>query len=184
MTTKPLKKGATYDDLVRVPDHYVAELFDGDLYVSPRPAAPHSRAATKLAAKLDGPFDFDGPGGWIFLIETELHLGNDVIVPDIAGWRRERLPAVPDEPYLTLAPDWVCEVLSPSTERIDRGPKLRIYAREGVADAWLVNPSRQTLEVLGLEAGRLEPHEVHHGNANVRARPFDAIELELRALWI
>ena len=184
MSIKPLKKGATYDDLRRVPDHYVAEMFDGDLYASPRPAVPHSRAATKLVAKLDGPFDFDGPGGWIFLIETELHFGNDVLVPDIAGWRRERLPAVPDEPYLTLAPDWVCEVLSPSTERIDRGPKLRIYAREGVAHAWLINPSRQTLEVLAVEAGHLEPLEVHHGNASVRAPPFDAIHLELRALWI
>ncbi len=184
MPIKPLKKGATYDDLVRVPDHYVAEMFDGDLYASPRPSARHSRAATKLAAKLDGPFDLDGPGGWIFLIETELHFGNDVLVPDIAGWRRERLPAVPDAPYLTLAPDWVCEVLSPATERIDRGPKLRIYAREGVAHAWLINSSRQTLEVLAAEAGRLEPLEVHHGNASVRARPFDAFELELQSLWI
>jgi len=181
--TKPLKKGATYDDLVRVPEHYVAEMFDGDLYASPRPTAPHSRAATRLAGKLDGPFDFDGPGGWLFLIEVELHFGNDVLVPDIACWRRERLPAVPDEPYLTLAPDWVCEVLSPSTERIDRGPKLRIYGREGVAHAWLINPSRQTLEVLAIESGRLEPLEVHHGDASVRARPFDALELELRALW-
>ena len=184
MSIKPVKKGATYDDLRRVPDHYVAEMFDGDLYASPRPAAPRSRAATKLAAKLDGPFDFDGPGGWIFLIEPELHFGNDVLVPDIAGWRRERLPAVPDEPYLTLAPDWVCEVLSASTERIDRGPKLRIYAREGVAHAWLVNPSRRTLEVLAVEAGRLDALEVYHGKANVRARPFAAFELELRALWI
>ena len=107
-----------------------------------------------------------------------------MLVPDIAGWRRERLPAVPDEPYLTLAPDWVCEVLSASTERIDRGPKLRIYAREGVAHAWLVNPSRRTLEVLAVEAGRLDALEVYHGKANVRARPFAAFELELRALWI
>jgi Uma2 family endonuclease len=183
VTTKPLKKGATYDDLVRVPDNFVAEMFDGDLYASPRPAAPHSRAVWKLAGKLGGPFDFDGLGGWIFLSEPELHFGNDVIVPDIAGWRRERLPAVPDEPYLTLAPDWVCEVLSPSTERIDRGPKLRIYAREGVAHAWLISPSRQTLEVLAVDAGRLEPLDVHHGNATVRAPPFDAIELELWALW-
>jgi Uma2 family endonuclease len=184
MAAKPLKKGATYDDLRRVPDNYVAEMFDGDLYASPRPAAPHSRAATKLAAKLDGPFDLEGPGGWIFLIETELHFRNDVLVPDIAGWRRERLPAVPDEPYLTLAPDWVCEVLSPSTERLDRGAKLRIYAREGVGHAWLVDPSYRSLEVLALEGGRLEPLAVYNGNASVRARPFDAIELELQALWI
>jgi Uma2 family endonuclease len=184
MVAKPLKKGATYDDLRRVPDHYVAEMFDGDLYVSPRPAAPHVRAATKLAAKLDGPFDFDGPGGWILLAEPELHFGSDVLVPDVAGWRRERLPAVPNDAYFTLAPDWVCEVVSPSTEAIDRGRKLRIYAREGVAHTWLVDPLRQTLEVLVLEGGGFEPIAEHHGNASIRARPFDAIELELRALWI
>jgi Uma2 family endonuclease len=183
VTAKPLKKGATYDDLVRVPEHYVAEMFDGELYASPRPAGPHARAATKLAAKLDGPFDFDGAGGWILLFEPELHFGNDVLVPDIAGWRRERLPAVPADAYFTLAPDWVCEVVSPSTEAIDRGRKLRIYAREGVTHAWLVDPLRRSLEVLALESGSLEQIEEHRGDSTVRARPFDAVELELRALW-
>jgi Uma2 family endonuclease len=183
VTSKPLKKGATYDDLVDVPEHYVAEMFDGDLYASPRPAAPHVRAATKLAAKLDGPFDFDGPGGWILLIEPELHFGRDVLVPNIAGWRRERLPAVPNAAYFTLAPDWVCEVVSPSTQALDRGRKLRIYAREGVAHAWLVDPLQQTLEVLALAAGSLEPVAEHQGKASIRACPFDDLELELRALW-
>jgi Uma2 family endonuclease len=184
MTVKPLKKGATYDDLVRVPEHYVAEMFDGELYASPRPAVPHLRAAAKLAAKLYGTFDFDGPGGWIFLVEPELHFGHDVLVPDVAGWRRERLPAVPSDAYLTLAPDWVCEVVSPSTEAIDRGRKLGIYAREGVAHAWLVDPLRHTLEVLGLAAGSFEPLAKHQGNESIRACPFDAVELEMRALWI
>ena len=125
MTTKPLKKGATYDDLARVPEHYVAEMFDGDLYASPRPAFPHARAAMALAAKLGGPFDLDrsGSGGWFLLSEPELHFGNDVLVPDVAGWRRERLPAIPNVAYLTLAPDWICEVVSPSTESIDRSEK-------------------------------------------------------------
>jgi Uma2 family endonuclease len=184
MTAKPLKKGATYDDLVRVPEHYVAEMFDGELYASPRPAVPHARAAFKLAAKLDGPFDLDGPGGWIFLPEPELHFGNDVLVPDLAGWRRERLPSLPNDAYLVLAPDWVCEVLSPSTEALDRGKKLRSYAREGVSHAWLVDPLRQSLEVLALESGMLAPVERHQGHEAVRARPFEALELELRALWI
>lgn len=184
MSVKPLKKNATYDDLVRVPEYYVAEMFDGELYASPRPAVPHARAAIKLAAKLDGPFDREGPGGWIFLAEPELHFGNDVLVPDIAGSRRERLPSLTHDAYLTLAPDWVCEVLSPSTEALDRGKKLRIYAREGVAHAWLVDPLRQSLEVLALESGMLAPTARHHGGENVRARPFDALELDLRALWI
>jgi len=184
VTVKPLKKGATYDDLVRVPEHFVAEMFDGELYASPRPAFPHARAAVVLVGKLGSAFDFgDGPGGWLLLIEPELHFGNDVLVPDIAGWRRERLPSTPNEPYLTLAPDWVCEVLSPSTEYIDRGKKLRTYAREGVAHAWLVDPLRQSLEVLALKSGSLVELEEHHGDVRVRARPFDALELELRALW-
>jgi Uma2 family endonuclease len=186
MTTKPLKKGATYDDLVSVPEHFVAEMFDGELYASPRPAMPHARAATVLGVELGGPFDRgrDGPGGWLILDEPELHFGNnDVVVPDLAGWRRERLPSTPDEPYLTLAPDWVCEVVSPSTEHIDRRKKLRIYAREGVKHAWLVDPLRRSLEVLALESGSFVPMDEHHGDATVRARPFDAIELELLALW-
>jgi Uma2 family endonuclease len=184
VTTKPLKKGATYDDLVRVPENYVAEMFDGELYASPRPAPRHGHAAVALVAKIGGPFQFDrDPGGWLLLIEPELHFRNDVLVPDLAAWRRERLPAVPDEPYLTLTPDWVCEVLSPSTETIDWGRKLGIYAREGVPHVWLVDPLRQSLEVLTLVSGRLEQIAEHHGDVSVRARPFDAIALELRALW-
>ena len=186
MATKPLKKGATYDDLRRVPDHYVAEMFDGELYASPRPAVPHARAATVLGTKLGDPFDsgLNGPGGWLILIEPELHFGNDVLVPHLTGWRRERLPALPNEAYLTLAPDWICEVVSPSTEGIDRGCKLRIYAREGVTHAWLVDPLRRSLEVLTLESGTFGQLDEHHGDARVRSRPFDAIELELRSLWI
>jgi len=184
MTAKPLKKNATYDDLVRVPEHFVAEMFDGELYASPRPALPHTRASGVLLGKLGDAFDFgNGRGGWLLLVTPELHLGNDVLVPDLAGWRRERLPATPNEPYLTLAPDWICEVLSPSTETIDRGKKLRIYARENVRHAWLVDPLRQTLEVLALEAESLAPIKEHRGERCVRALPFDAIELDLRALW-
>ena len=184
MTTKPLKKGATYDDLREVPDHFVAEMFDGDLYASPRPAVPHAHAASVLGAKLGGPFHRSGPGGWVLLDEPELHFGNDVLVPDLAGWRRTRMPRAPAEAYITLAPDWICEVLSTSTETLDRGKKLRIYAREGVAHAWLVDPLARTLEVMSLEAGRWTQRGRYDGEARVRAAPFDAIELELHALWI
>jgi Uma2 family endonuclease len=184
---KPLKKNATYDDLREVPDHFVAEMFDGDLYASPRPALPHTRAASVLGAALFGPFDQgrDGPGGWLLLDEPELHFGNDVLVPDIAAWRRARLPALPAAAYLTLAPDWVCEVLSVSTEKLDRGEKLRVYARERVAHVWLIDPLRQTLEVLALDLrGQWAKRGAFEGRASVRAVPFDAIELELGALWI
>ena len=154
MTVKPLKKGATYDDLVRVPEHYVAEMFDGELYASPRPAFPHARAAG-ASAKLGGPFDFSTARAAGFFIEPELHFGNDVLVPDIAGWRRERLPALPNDAYLTLAPDWICEVLSPSTEPSIAARSCASTHAKASAHAWLVDPLRQSLEVLALESGSL-----------------------------
>ena len=186
MSGKPLKTGATYDDLRDVPDDYVAEMFDGELYASPRPALPHTRAASVLGADLIGAFDRGrtGPGGWVILYEPELHFGNDVLVPDIAGWRRSRLPEVPAEAYLTLAPDWVCEVVSPFTETIDRTKKLGIYARERVPHAWLLDPLRRVLEVLSLESGTWASGATHEGRGKVQAVPFDAMELELGALWI
>jgi Uma2 family endonuclease len=184
MTMKPLKKGATYDDLRDVPDHFVAEMFDGDLYASPRPALPHANAAGALFSVIRGSFHRKGPDGWVILYEPELHFGSDVLVPDLAGWRRARLPNVPAEAYLSLAPDWICEVLSASTEKLDRGKKLRIYAREGVAHAWLVDPLAHTLEVMSLEAARWTQLGRYEGQAKVRAAPFEAIELELGTLWI
>lgn len=182
----PLKIGATYDDLAAVPENLVAEMFDGDLYATPRPALPHAHAASVLGIELGEPFHRgrNGPGGWWLIDEPELHFGADVPVPDIAAWRRTRLPAIPPDAYLTLAPDWVCEVLSPATETIDRVKKLRIYAREGVAHAWLVNPLLRTLEVLTLHSGRWTLAATYEGEEKVRAEPFDAVEVELGALWI
>ena len=183
--SRPLKTDAAYADLCAVPENFVAEILGGELYASPRPAFRHSVAASALGAKLMAPFQFgeNGPGGWLLADEPELHFGADVLVPDIAGWRRERMPAAPDVAYITLAPDWVCEVLSPSTENIDRGKKLAIYAREGVNHVWLVNPLLETLEVLRLESERWSLAAVHEGGARVRAEPFDAVELPLAALW-
>ena len=180
-----LKKNATYADLCAVPDNFVAEILGGELYASPRPAPRHGLAAGALLIELGGPFQkgVGGPGGWVFHPEPELHFGSDVVVPDIAGWRRERMPAVPATAYFTLAPDWFCEVLSPSTEGIDRRKKLPIYAREGVGHAWLVDPLQRTLEVLRLESQRWSLVADHAGNAKVRVEPFEAIELALRALW-
>jgi Uma2 family endonuclease len=180
-----VKKHATYEDLCELPENLVAEMFDGELYATPRPAAPHAHAASVLGFELGGPFHRgrNGPGGWWILDEPELHFGADVLVPDLAGWRREHLPALPSGAYFTLAPDWVCEVLSPSTETIDRAKKLGRYARAGVAHAWLVNPLLQTLEVLALADGRWALVATYEGSSNVRAEPFDAIELELAALW-
>lgn len=179
------RKRATYADIAALPEHLVGEILDGELYASPRPRLPHAVAETRLVGELGPPFDWGrgGPGGWRILVEPELHFGEDVVVPDLAGWRRERLPTIPDQAYLELAPDWVCEILSPSTERLDRGLKLGIYASAQVQNAWLVNPSTETLEILRLQGEGWLVVAVHTGEATVRAEPFDAIELDLDVLW-
>jgi Uma2 family endonuclease len=179
------KKPATYADLEALPPHVVGEIIAGELYASPRPAAPHVVAASRLGGELLGPFDRgrDGPGGWIILFEPELHLGGDVLVPDFAGWRRERMPQPPRTAAFTLAPDWLCEVLSPSTAVLDRAVKLPVYAREGVRHVWLVDPELRTLEVFRLDGEKYTLLATHAGKSNVRAEPFEALELELAYLW-
>jgi Uma2 family endonuclease len=184
---------ATYADLEAVPANKVAELIRGTLYVMPRPAPPHANASSGLGGELRGPFHRGrgGPGGWWILDEPELHYpdpskpkGIDALVPDLAGWRRERMPELPKEAYFTLAPDWICEVLSDSTKEHDREVKMPVYAREGVRHAWLVDPIAKTLEVYTLGAnGRWSEPERHGGADVVRAAPFDAIGLDLSALW-
>ncbi len=179
------RRRATYQDVLDAPPNMLAELIDGQLVLMPRPAKPHAIAASVLGEELGPPFrrGKGGPGGWILLDEPELHFGDDILVPDLAGWRRERMPHVDDAAYFTLAPDWVCEVLSPRTTKIDRSDKLPIYAREQVAHAWLVDPLARTLEVLRREGSRWLLVGVWSDEARVRAEPFDAIELELGALW-
>jgi Uma2 family endonuclease len=183
------KRKATYDDVLAAPEHKVAEILDGELFLSPRPASPHANAASVLGSELIGAFhrppgDPPLPGGWWILNEPELHLGADVVVPDIAGWLRERMSRIPNVPWFDLAPDWLCETLSPSTARIDRTRKLRIYAREGVRHVWLVDPLARTLEVLALDRDRWIVAENHGGDDVVRAAPFAAIELALARLWL
>ncbi len=174
-----------------VPDTMIAEILGGELHTMPRPARPHTNTASLLGGELHGPFrrGSGGPGGWVILDEPELHLGPkpDKIVPDLTGWRRERMPDAigpSDVPaHHDVAPDWVCEILSQSTEATDRGKKMRIYRREGVRYAWLVNPVTRTLEVYRLEAGRWVLLDTFEDDAVVRAEPFDAIELPLAVLW-
>jgi Uma2 family endonuclease len=181
----PLDRPATYEDLMQVPDIMVAEIVDGELHASPRPAPRHAHAASSLGAEILLPYQRGrgGPGGWRILAEPELHFGRNVLVPDLAGWRRVRMPRLPKTAYFPIAPDWVCEVTSPSTASLDRVKKLTIYAREQVGHAWLVDPIARTLEVLRLEAGRWTILATHAGNEVVRAEPFTDIELELAALW-
>jgi Uma2 family endonuclease len=182
---EPRRRRATYQDVLDAPTHLVAEIIGGQLRLSPRPGGPHTSVATVLGEELGPPFKRGrgGPGGWIILDEPELHLGAEIVIPDLAGWRRERLPAIQNVAYFTLAPDWLCEVLSRSTEKLDRAEKLPIYAAQGVRHVWLVNPIQQTLEVLQLHDGKWLTLAVHCDDAKVRAEPFDAIELDLADLW-
>ena len=183
-----LKSRATYADLERLPENMVGEILDGELFASPRPASPHAVAASNIGGELYGPFGRrgggGGPGGWWFLLEPELHFGQDVLVPDLAGWRRERMPRVPDVKAFELPPDWVCEVISPSTARIDRTRKARIYARAGVRHRWYVDPLARTLEVFRLQDRQWLQVAEYDGDVRVRAEPFDAIELDLTHWWL
>jgi Uma2 family endonuclease len=181
------RKRATYADVVAAPSHKVAEIIDGDLVLSARPAPRHARAASVLGGMLFGPFDrgIGGPGGWWILDEPEIHPRgvHEPIVPDLGGWRVERLPDLPETAYFEMAPDWVCEVLSPSTAAMDRADKMPIYASIGVKHAWLVDPLLQTLEVFRQESGRRLLLAAHKGNCVVRAEPFQSVEIDLTPAW-
>ena len=175
---------ATYRDVLDAPPHMVAEIVDGALHLQPRPAIRHAVASSFLGGELFGPFQRGrgGPGGWWILDEPELHSGKDVLVPDIAGWRRERLPEPPDKAFFTLAPDWVCEVLSPSTRKFDLEEKRPVYAREGVGHLWLVDPAARTLEAFALSGGAWSPAGSASDNEPVSFPPFEAVAFPLDAL--
>ncbi|MFY9976192.1 MAG: Uma2 family endonuclease [Chromatiaceae bacterium] len=182
---EPAEGQATYEDLMQVPPHLVAEILSGRLVTHPRPAPRHAVAGSSLGGELVGPFQKGrgGPGGWWILDGPELHLDADVLVPDIAGWRRERMPTMPETAWFGIAPDWVCEILSPSTAREDRVLKMPIYARAGVSHLWLVDPDLRTLEVYSLESGRWVLLESHRDDARVAPPPFGAVSINLGDLW-
>ena len=182
---EPARRRATYRDVLDAPAHRVAEILDGTLHTHPRPAMPHARAASALGSKIGGPFDYDsgGPGGWWIVGEPELHLGEAIVVPDLAGWRRARMPRYPDTAFVTLAPDWACEVLSPSTRTIDLLEKRPLYAREGVRHLWLTDPGARTLEAFELRGGQWLPIARATDDAPVSFRPFEAVTFGLGDLW-
>lgn len=182
------RRQALYDEYCAVPEHQRAEIIDGTLYVLPRPAPRHANAATALGSELHGTFQRGrgGPGGWWILFEPELQLvALEPMSPDLAGWRVERMPTLPETAYFTLAPDWICEVLSKSTETVDRTRKLPIYAAHGVSHVWLIDPIAKSLEVHSLgDDRRWRDVRIYEGDTRVRAEPFAAIEIELAALWV
>ena len=181
-----VRRDATYEDLLALPQHVTGQLVFGVLHAHPRPAPKHAQAASTLGEELGPPFKRGkgGPGGWLILDEPEIHLGPHVVVPDLGGWRRERMPEMPvDKAYFELAPDWICEVLSPGTASLDRGDKLKVWRAHDVSQVWFVDPEACTLEILEKDARGYRVFDVFAGTARVRAVPFDAIELELGVLW-
>ena len=177
MSAEAVRRIATYQDVLDAPEHLVTELVDGDLYASPRPASRHARAGSALGSLVGSPFDLKrgGPGGWWIIDEPEIHLVGDIVVPDLAGWRRERMPEYPNTPFFTQAPDWICEILSPSTARLDRVVKLPLYARNGVEWAWVIDVEARSLEVFKLQAGRYTLWQTFSGDEPVPAEPFEAV---------
>jgi len=181
---EPLRR-AGYEDVLAAPPNLVAEVVSGVLYTSPRPAAEHSVASSELNVDLGGLFGRGrgGPGGWWILFEPELHLGEDIVVPDLAGWRRSRMPQSPKGPFFTLAPDWLCEVVSPSSAGHDRIRKMGVYRKAEVANVWLLDPLARTLEVFRREAAGWLRAGAWGGDDRVHAEPFEAVELDLLPLW-
>jgi Uma2 family endonuclease len=184
-TTQPQARAATYEDLCRLPENVIGEIIDGELVVSPRPAPRHAIATSYLGGELTGPFGRGrgGPGGWLILFEPELHLARHVLVPDLAGWLRERMPAAPETAWFDVRPDWVCEVLSPSTAILDRTRKQDIYREHEVLWQWFVDPMSRTIEVLKLAGKDLVVAGTFGGDGQMRIPPFDAVAIDVGALW-
>lgn len=177
-----------YEQLQALPEGLTGEILNGQLYTQPRPSGPHGRVSVGLDRRIGRSYDEGdgGPGGWWNLVEPEVHFIRDeeVAVPDLAGWRRERMPRIPDGHRFEVVPDWVCEILSPATASKDREIKLPLYAHYGVAYAWLLDPQRRTLEAYALEQGTWRLRLEAADEAVVRVPPFDALELTLAALWV
>lgn len=184
------RKNATYEDLYSIPDNMTGEIIDGELIVTPRPSRKHTYTASVLNVKIGPSYQFGeggGPGGWIIIVEPEIGLGEQILVPDLAGWKLERFPIEEDFNWISVAPDWICEILSPRTASLDKGEKMPIYAQHGVAHAWLIDPiASKTLDVYRLESGGWWRLLDSYGERNdkVRAEPFQEIEINIADLWV
>ncbi|MEM1035339.1 MAG: Uma2 family endonuclease [Pseudomonadota bacterium] len=178
-------KRATYEDILALPENVVGEIVNGVLHVQPRPAPAHVITASKLSGELEPPFGKakGGPGGWVFATEPELHLGAEVMVPDMAGWRKEAFE-LPQTAFFEQPPDWICELLSPSTARHDRINKMTHYREFGVVYAWLIDPVAKTLEAYRVSDGQWLQIAALGEKGSVKVDPFDAISFNLEALWV
>jgi Uma2 family endonuclease len=176
-----------YERLEALPEELTAEIIDGQLYTEPRPAPDHAIAASNLGAELIGPYSRGrgGPGGWWILVEPEVHFvrKTEVVVPDLAGWRRERVPVLPRHEHLAIAPDWICEVLSPSTRSKDREIKLPLFTRYGVPRVWLLDPQSYSLETYELVGANLALTGTFGPDSSPAAAPFEAVRFRIADLW-
>lgn len=185
--SEPARKIATYQDLHSLPESMIGEIIHGELVATPRPSFAHSHVAFNISGELARPFgrgSGGGPGGWLILYEPEIYPGGQVLVPDFAGWRREKLAGQPRSEWATIPPDWVCEILSPSTALRDRSVKKAIYEDHRVGHLWLVDPLHMTIEVFRLESGRWVEADVFGGDEKARIEPFQEIEITLGELWL
>lgn len=183
---EPAKKPATYEDLYTLPENVTGEIVDGELFATPRPSSWHTHAASVLGIEVGPAYHLGrgGPGGWVILHETEILLGENLLVPDLAGWKRERFPGAPKENWISVSPDWVCEVLSPRTARLDKVRKMPVCARHAVPHLWLVDPAARTLDVFTLFDGKWLLGASFAEDDTVRAEPFAEIAFDLKNLWL
>ncbi len=185
--TEPARKRATHEDLLDLPENVTGEILNGELIVTPRPSRRHTIVTSRLGYEIGPRYDLGrggGPGGWVIIVEPEIAFGEDILVPDLAGWKKERFPVEEPHNWISAAPDWVCEILSPTTAQVDRAEKMPIYARHQVLHAWLIDPILKTLEVFRLEPERWIVLGVFARSARVRAEPFAEIEIDLGLLWL
>ena len=185
--TEAARPKTLYEKLEALPEGLNGEIIDGQLYTEPRPRPRHEIAASNLGAELIGPYSRGrgGPGGWWIIDEPEVHFvrKTEVVVPDLAGWRRERLPAIPDDTHFEAIPDWVCEVLSPSTRSKDRELKMPLFARYGVPYVWLIDPTTYTLETYELRGAELIQSGTFGPASSPAPPPFSAAQFRLADLW-
>ncbi len=183
--TEAAKRKAVYEDLFSIPEEMTAEIISGELVITPRPSRKHTSASSSLGFLIGPAYQLGrgGPGGWVIILEPEIGLEGDILVPDLAGWKMERYPG--DEPHnwISVVPDWVCEVISPNTLKRDRMLKMSIYAQNGVPYSWLIDPTMKTLDVFRLEGGEWVVAGLYAEDAAVRAEPFSEITINLSDIW-
>ena len=187
LMTEVAKRKATYEDLYNIPENMTGEIIAGELIVTPRPSRKHGFCVTALGTAVTGQYQFGqggGPGGWVIIIEPELGLGENIVVPDLAGWKRERFPFQEESNWISVVPNWICEILSPSTLRNDKVKKMPLYAQYGVEHIWLVDPSAMTLDAFRLESGRWLLLGSFADHDQVRVEPFLEMPISLEKLWL